>query len=67
MAKKPQKMYLCAKLHYYNLLKMNNPVTGFSKPSKEEINYQGILLNSFGSYPLLQNYWNSDEKKAKLQ
>jgi hydroxymethylglutaryl-CoA reductase len=23
-------------------------------------------FNSFGSYPLLQNYWNSDEKVQKL-
>jgi hydroxymethylglutaryl-CoA reductase len=61
-------MYLCAKLHY-NLLKMNNPVTGFSKLSKEEkINW---IAKEYFSTPseailLLKNYWNSDEKMQKL-
>jgi hydroxymethylglutaryl-CoA reductase len=68
MAIKPLKMYLCAKL-YYNQLKMNNPVTGFSKLSKEEkINW---IAKEYFSSPseailLLKNYWNSDEKVQKL-
>jgi hydroxymethylglutaryl-CoA reductase len=54
---------------YYNLLRMNNAVAGFSKLSKEEkINW---IAKEYFSTPseaiaLLKNYWNSDEKIQKL-
>jgi hypothetical protein len=62
MAIKPLKCIFA--LNYIIIIRMNNPVTGFSKypKKKNKLDCQGILLNSFGSYPLLQNYWNSDEK-----
>ena len=60
--------YLCSIL-LYNLLKMNNPIAGFSKLSKEQkINW---IAKEYFSSPkdaieLLKNYWNSDEKLQKL-
>ncbi len=60
--------YLCSIL-LYNLLKMNNPIAGFSKLSKEQkINW---IAKEYFSSPndaveLIKNYWNSDEKLQKL-
>jgi hydroxymethylglutaryl-CoA reductase len=60
--------YLCGIL-LYNLLKMNNPIAGFSKLSKEQkINW---IAKEYFSSPndaieLIKNYWNSDEKLQKL-
>ena len=53
----------------YNILNMNDTVTGFSKLSKEDkINW---IANQYFSTPneailLLKNYWNTDEKTQKL-
>lgn len=61
-------MYICSELHY-NLLRMNKPVTGFSKLSKEEkINWiaKEYFSNPSEAITLLKNYWNSDEKIQKL-
>lgn len=68
MSIKPLKMYICSELHY-NLLRMNKPVTGFSKLSKEEkINWiaKEYFSNPSEAITLLKNYWNSDEKIQKL-
>jgi hydroxymethylglutaryl-CoA reductase len=68
MANKIAKTYLCASL-YYNPLKMNKPILGFSKLSKEEkITW---IATEYFSTPadalvLLKKYWNSDEKLQKL-
>ncbi len=66
--RKAVNQYLCNILPY-NLLKMNNPIAGFSKLSKEQkINW---IAKEYFSSPkdaieLLKNYWNSDEKLQKL-
>jgi hydroxymethylglutaryl-CoA reductase len=55
--------------NYYNQLRMNQAVSGFSKLSKEEkIDW---IAKTYFSTPehaiqLLKNYWNSDEKIQKL-
>ena len=55
--------------NYYNQLRMNQAVSGFSKLSKEEkIDW---IAQTYFSTPehaiqLLKNYWNSDEKIQKL-
>lgn len=68
MANKKPKTYLCASL-YFNLLKMNKPVQGFSKLSKEEkINWiaSEYFSNPADAITLLKKYWNSDAKLQKL-
>ena len=55
--------------NYFNLLRMNQAVSGFSKLSKEE--KIAWIAQTYFSTPenaiqLLKNYWNSDEKIQKL-
>lgn len=55
--------------NYYNQLRMNQAVSGFSKLSKEE--KIAWIAQTYFSTPkdaiqLLKNYWNSDEKIQKL-
>ncbi len=56
-------------LYYFNPLKMNNAVAGFSKLSKEEkINWiaQRYFSEPDEAVSLIKNYWNSDQKLQQL-